>query len=554
MKLSIIIPYYNTLELTTKLLDTLVPQLNNDAVEVILVDDGCYEDSLKRYPIKIIQTTHGGVSRARNIGMREASGQFLVFIDSDDNIHPRYVSYICKKINNENFDYCLFGWKSIRGDIEILGDPPAWNTAVWNCIYRREKCIEFDESKQIGEEIAFNRVARTGKKSNINKAIYIYNNQRKDSLTKRYCRGEISMDMEINSKIVIYRSYLSLIGGIETAIYNLCKELHNNYNITFFYDTADPHQLLRLKKLVKCVKYNNQKINCDKFIMYGFNPTKILNTVTAKEIIQQVCCDVKAINFNQPVDRRVHSIFADSKASAESFKLARNQKCGVLHNLFTSTERKRVLHLMTASRLSWEKGYDRMKIMAKRMHDLKIPFTWEVFTNDKPNEEIDGMYFRKPRLNVQEYMNGKDYGVQLSETESWCCTATEFLLAGIPMVLTDFPSAYEQIKEGKNGFILNRDLTNLDLTLQKMYDSKFTYVDYVIPSESEWKKLLGKKHVSDYNYESSGYIAVKSKLNYFDTALQRNVSVGEIFEVPQDRATLLSGENHLNTKFVEVMV
>lgn len=553
MKLSIIIPYYNTLDLTHQLLDTLVPQSNKD-VEVILVDDGCYEDSLKQYPIKIIQTAHGGVSRARNIGMREASGKFLVFIDSDDSVHPRYVSYICKKIDSDNFDYCFFGWRSIKGDIEILTNPPPWNTAVWNCIYRRDKCLDFDESKQIGEEIAFNRVARTGKKSNINKAIYIYNNQRKDSLTKRYCRGEISMDMGIKSNIVIYRSYLSLIGGIETAIYNLCKELHNNYNITFFYDTADPHQLLRLKKLVKCVKYDNQKINCDKFIMYGFNPTKILNTVTAKEIIQQICCDIKAINLNIQVDCRVTKIFADSKNSADVFnKTYPNLKCEVLHNIFSSPERKRVLRLMTASRLSWEKGYDRMKRMAKRMHELEIPFTWDIFTNDKPNEDIDGMYFRKPRLDIANWMSSYDYGVQLSESESWCCTATEFLLAGTPMILTDFPSAFEQVRrDAKNGFILNRDLTNLDSTLQLMYENLLT-PNLKISCQEEWKKLLGKGSKSDYKYNEKGGVVVKAIDNYFDIVEQRDIKVGDCFEASPDRAKVLLGENHLNRKFAEIL-
>jgi glycosyltransferase involved in cell wall biosynthesis len=553
MKLSIIIPYFYTKEITINLLSQLCSQLTNE-VEVILVDDGSYDDDFKQYKIKVIQTTHGGVSRARNIGMREASGEFLTFVDSDDNIHSSYVSDICKKINSEKFDYCFFGWRSICGDIEILGDPPEWNTAVWNCIYRRDKCPQFDETKQIGEEIEFNRIARTGKKENLKKVLYIYNKQREDSLTKKYCRGEISRSMDIKGKIVIYRSYLSMLGGIETAIYNLCKTLHKDYNITFMYDTADINQLFRLKKLVKCVKYDNQKIHCDKFIMYGFNPTKILDNVTSKEIIQQICCDIKGVNLATQVDCRVTKIFADSKNSADVFNQTYpNLKCDVLHNVFSNPERKRVLRLMTASRLSWEKGYDRMKKMAKRMNELKMPFTWDVFTNDKPNEDIDGMYFRKPRLDIADYMSSYDYGIQLSETESWCCTATEFLLASTPMILTDFPSAFEQLKDGKNGFILNRDLVNLDSVIQRMYETKFSYLDYVIPSHLEWKKLLGKGSKSDYKYDEKGGIIVKAITNYFDTVEQRDIKVGECFDATADRVKVLLGENHLNRKFVEIL-
>lgn len=551
MKLSVIIPYYNTLTLTEKLLDVLTPQITND-VEVILIDDGCYEENLKKYPINIIQIPNGGVSKARNYGLDIAKGKFVTFVDSDDMVTCDYVATILEAINTKIFDYCYFSWKSIKGDMNVTGDPPQWNTAVWNCIYKRTT-VRFDETKQIGEEIEFNKLSRVGKKENINNIIYIYNNQRSDSLTKKYCKGEIKIERNVKSQIVVYRSFLSVIGGIETAIYNFCELLRDVYDITFIYDTCDQSQIFRLRKLVNCVKYTGQKIECDKFIFYGLNPDQILSTVRANEIIQQICCDIKAIKVRPKINPNF-KYFADSKNSAQIMnEIYPNLKCGVLHNIFSSAERKRVLHLMTASRLSWEKGYERMKTMAKRMHQLNIPFTWEIFTNDKPNEEIDGMFFRKPRLNVLAYMNGKDYGIQLSETESWCCTATEFLLAGIPMVLTDFPSAKEQVKDGKNGFILNRDLTNLDLTIQKMYETKFSYLDYVIPSVNEWKKVLGQKQDSNYEYKGGEDCLVKAIRNYYDTVLQRNVSVGEIFEVSKDRSLVLVGQNGINTKFAEIM-
>ena len=59
-----------------------------------------------------------------------------------------------------------------------------------------------------------------------------------------------------------------------------------------------------------------------------------------------------------------------------------------------------------------------MKAMAKRMHDKEIPFIWTVFTNDLPNEEIDGFIFMKPRLNVVDYMAKMDNVLQLSDFES----------------------------------------------------------------------------------------------------------------------------------------
>jgi len=553
MKLSIIIPYFNTRELTEKLLNVLLPQITDD-VEVILIDDGCDETSLEKYPIKVIHAKNGGVSKARNIGLENTTGDFCVFVDSDDLVSSDYIDSILSTIKNKSFDYCYFGWSSCDNKLKVITDPPPWNTSVWNCIYKRSLIglHRFDETKQIGEDLEFNKHVRKGKKLNIPKVLYYYNNTRGDSLTKQYQKGTITREVEMKCKIIVYRSFLSLLGGIETAIYNLCNELKHKYDITFLYDKGDDIQLLRLRKIVNCVKFEDQEIDCDIFIQYGYNPEKVIEKVQAKEYIQQICCDINAIKVNPKTHPKITQIYADSYASAKSFMSKYPRlKCGVLHNVFSIPDPKRVLNLMTASRLSWEKGYDRMKAMAKRMHELNIPFSWEVFTNDRPNEDIDGMIFRKPRLNVRDYMHNKDYGVQLSETESWCCTASEFLLAGVPMILTDFPSASEQIQDGVNGYILNRDLINLDSTIQNMYENKLPKPNFTIDTISEWTNILGKGSRSKYKYESKNNTMIKAIRSYYDVVECKNIRAGEVYEATDERARVLQGDNAQNIKFAE---
>lgn len=552
--LSIIISYFQTLDATKKLLDCLMAQ-KTEEVEIILVDDGCYEESFKDYPIQVYQIKNSGVSVARNVGIDHAQGIFCSFVDSDDMLSDHYIDSIIAFIKKDDFDYCYIGWRSTDGKMTVTGTPPSWNWSVWNCVYKRSAIGDhrFNEGKQIGEDGEFNNKTRTGKKAEINEILYIYDNQRSDSLTRKYCKGEIKMIKDIEGKIVIYRSFLSKVGGIETAIYNLCEKFKNTYDITYIYDSADPFQLFRLRQTVRCIKYEGQQIVCDKFIFYGFNPTKILDTVKADDIIQQVCCDIKAINHKQKIDHRVTQVFADSLASAQQIQKVHSKPCDVLHNVFLKTQPKRVLHLMTASRLSWEKGYDRMKKMAKRMHELDIPFSWEVFTNEKQTEEIDGLIFRESRLDVLDYMHTKDYGIQLSDTESWCCTASEFLLAGVPMILTDFPSANEQVTDGINGFILNRDLSNLDAVIQKMYESNLKGFEYAYDSAPEWKKVFGKKSKSEYKYDPAVQVLVKSKLNYWDTVLEKHVKIGDIIEATFDRAKVLAGDNGQRIRFGEIL-
>src|SRR5574344_1933839 len=117
-----------------------------------------------------------------------------------------------------------------------------------------------------------------------------------------------------------------------------------------------------MQRQVKCIKYSGQKIECDVLLLYGFNPSSIFHTVKAKRIIQQICCNVKDVNYKYYHNNVITEFFADSEASAKQFMESNPKyKCGVLHNLYGITKPKRCLRIMTASRLSWEKGYDTMK-------------------------------------------------------------------------------------------------------------------------------------------------------------------------------------------------
>ena len=93
MKLSIIVPVYNRENYIESCLKTLL-QIQSDEIEIIIVDDGSIDNSLdlcrgyekidKR--INVYHKENGGVSSARNYGINHASGEYLMFVDSDDMI------------------------------------------------------------------------------------------------------------------------------------------------------------------------------------------------------------------------------------------------------------------------------------------------------------------------------------------------------------------------------------------------------------------------------------------------------------------------------------
>ena len=92
--ITVIVPAYNAGDHITRCLDSLLNQIFDD-FEIIVVDDGSSDDTLalaekalSKSKIKstVLSQKHGGVSRARNLGLEKATGRYIYFLDSDDTI------------------------------------------------------------------------------------------------------------------------------------------------------------------------------------------------------------------------------------------------------------------------------------------------------------------------------------------------------------------------------------------------------------------------------------------------------------------------------------
>ncbi len=108
-KLTVIIPTYKPQQYLWECLASLTAQtLAKDVYEVLLVLNGCnepYKTSIEEYiakemqdvTIRLIQTDAAGVSSARNIGIEEARGEYISFIDDDDYVSPTYLEELMAK-------------------------------------------------------------------------------------------------------------------------------------------------------------------------------------------------------------------------------------------------------------------------------------------------------------------------------------------------------------------------------------------------------------------------------------------------------------------------
>lgn len=116
-KFSIIIPVYNVEKYIEKCLDSIFNQTLKD-FEVIVVNDGTKDKSIeliKNYDIKIINQKNQGLSAARNRGVKEATGEYLLFLDSDDYLEKDTLKELNKSLKN-NPDIVRFQIREVYED------------------------------------------------------------------------------------------------------------------------------------------------------------------------------------------------------------------------------------------------------------------------------------------------------------------------------------------------------------------------------------------------------------------------------------------------------
>lgn len=116
--ISVIVPVYNK----QRYLNTLIRQLREQSFwnyECILVDDGssdgseviCDEAVASDYRFHVLHLVNGGVSRARNMGISAAQGEYITFIDADDELHPDYLENLYRCMELTHADIVIGGYE-----------------------------------------------------------------------------------------------------------------------------------------------------------------------------------------------------------------------------------------------------------------------------------------------------------------------------------------------------------------------------------------------------------------------------------------------------------
>ncbi len=294
--ISIVVPVYNVEKYLKKCIDSIINQTYKN-LEIILVDDGspdncgkiCDDYAEIDNRIKVIHKKNGGLSDARNVGIKNSLGKYISFVDSDDYIKSNMIEELYKAIKEgsqisicNRLEYFESmnppkSKKSFVNDNEFLIMDKKegiaelcsfrlFDMSVWAKLYKKNlfDTIEFPIGK-LSEDyyIMYKLFDKCQKISYINKPLYIYN-QRQGSISKN---KKINYDYKIAAEEqmnYIEQKYPDLKEYVRTA-YALSNMTIFNWYIT------------NRKKVPSLTEYKELKSNVKNNIQYITNNKKISN-------------------------------------------------------------------------------------------------------------------------------------------------------------------------------------------------------------------------------------------------------------------------------------
>lgn len=239
---SVILPVYNVEHYLDRCIESILKQEFND-YEILLIDDGskdnspqmCDEWSKKDDRIRVVHKKNEGLGMARNTGVDNAQGSYLIFIDSDDYILPELFSDVYKAIVSKDVQVVFYGMKRVTGEGKVLMD----------LIPSPDKMF-YDNKEEIMNKLMPDFIARdpyVGRATNLRISVCT-SCIKKDILTQNNLkfvseRNYISEDLYFYIQLF---SYLERVSFLQKSYY--CY-LQNMGSLTFSYK---PERFIRIKK------------------------------------------------------------------------------------------------------------------------------------------------------------------------------------------------------------------------------------------------------------------------------------------------------------------
>ncbi|MBO7733441.1 MAG: glycosyltransferase [Methanobrevibacter sp.] len=348
--------------------------------------------------------------------------------------------------------------------------------------------------------------------------------------------------MATRTQVVIYSSIIGAFGGIETFIFNFCKNLCEYYDITVVYNDIELRQLQRLESFVRCQKADSPII-CDTLIMNRIADS-IPDCINFKISIQVVHAVNGTYAIQPKTDRDKY--IAVSNVVRDSYKDVL-KGITTIRNMTDDPVYKKPLILLSTSRFDTpEKGQRRIKKLADALRAANIPFILLYFSN-RNLDTIPEAVRLSDSDDIPGWVDKADYLVQLSDSEGMSYSILEAMEMGTRLIVTPLPMLKEiGFKDGVHGHILPFDMDEIDVSAftPTVQAKTYTYDNHNEVLVQKWRKVLGNTKPTHRYRPSDAYKWVDITMAYYDNDLRREMQVGEVVKMRNDRAELVIGKGY----------
>ena len=334
---------------------------------------------------------------------------------------------------------------------------------------------------------------------------------------------------------IFYLHHINQIGGVETYLYQIALKYGKTHDITIMYQTGDGEQIKRYSSLVRVIRWDGHtRYKCKK-LFFGYM-TSICDYVDAEEYYQVIHCDYQAQGLKKPTAPEGTRFLAVCESIIPRNHEWMGVDLEVAYNPIVIPKQRKILRLVSATRLTREKGKARMEQLCAAFRKADIPFTWTVFTDDLVKINDPSVVYATPRLDIIPFIESADYLVQLSDTEAYSYSILEALTVGTPVIITPLPLVTDmRIENGVNGWILPFEMD--EIPTEKIYKGlpKFSYA----PNEDPYGDLLAEGE-PQYEKEKELVVTVRVLKTYLDLELDKTVYFGSTHETKLPRARMLA--------------
>ena len=343
---------------------------------------------------------------------------------------------------------------------------------------------------------------------------------------------------------ILYFNSLNTIGGVESWL-NYIANLYKDYDINVVYRTASEQQLMRLRRNVRCIKWNGEEHFKCRRLFVNYNPD-ILNYTEADEVIYMVHSDYQA---NFPVsyvkgitaNKKITKYLAVSKTVQQSFYNVSGIMPEVCYNPIKLDKPLPIIRLCSAQRMTKEKGGERIEKLIKELDKYcekhGTIYQYDIFTNGTITTDSLNVVLRQPILDVNRIFGSYDFFIALSSNEAFCYSVVESLMRGTPCVVTPCP-VFEEIGLNENNSIqLEFNCSNVTEVVEKIFTKKFDF-EYE-PPKSNFLDYISKEKKT---YKCD-LVLVTATNSFFDLSNNTSRKIGDSWIVDTQRANYLEGLN-----------